>query len=141
MTWAAPGRASVAAPGPPSTMGAAMGESCDVTVFFNPSCSKCRGARELLAERGVDATYVRYLEEAPSRAELERLMGLLGIDDPRALMRTGESVYTELGLAGADRDALLDAMAEHPILIERPIVIRGDRAVIARPPEKLLELL
>lgn len=122
-------------------MGAAMGESCDVTVFFNPSCSKCRGARELLAERGVDATYVRYLEEAPSRAELERLMGLLGIDDPRALMRTGESVYTELGLAGADRDALLDAMAEHPILIERPIVIRGDRAVIARPPEKLLELL
>lgn len=113
----------------------------DVTVFFNPSCSKCRGARDILEEQGVDATYVRYLEDAPSRAELERVMGLLGIDDPRAMMRTGEAVYKELGLASAGRDALLDAMVEHPILIERPIVIRGDRAVIARPPEKLLELL
>jgi arsenate reductase len=113
----------------------------DVTVFFNPSCSKCRIARDLLDERGVDAHYVRYLEESPSRDELVRVMGLLGIDDPRAMMRTGESVYRELGLAGADRDALLDAMVEHPILIERPIVIRGDRAVIARPPEKLLDLL
>ena len=113
----------------------------DVTVWFNPSCSKCRGARDLLDEQGVEATYVRYLEDAPDRAELERVMGLLGIDDPRAMMRAGEPVYRELGLASADRDALLDAMVEHPILIERPIVIRGDRAVIARPPEKLLDLL
>jgi arsenate reductase (glutaredoxin) len=118
-----------------------MADPDGVTVFFNPSCSKCRGARELLDQRGVDATYVRYLDDAPSRAELERVMGLLGIDDPRAMMRTGESVYSELDLAAADRDALLDAMVAHPILIERPIVIRGDRAVIARPPEKLLELL
>jgi arsenate reductase len=118
-----------------------MAEPDDVTVFFNPSCSKCRGARDLLAERGVDATYVRYLDDAPSRAELERVMGLLGIDDPRGMMRTGEPVYAQLGLATAGSDALLDAMVEHPILIERPIVIRGDRAVIARPPERLLELL
>lgn len=122
-------------------MGAAMAESRDVTVFFNPSCSKCRGARDILEERGVDATYVRYLDDAPSRDELVRVMGLLGIDDPRAMMRTGEAVYAELGLRDADRDALLDAMVQHPILIERPIVIRGDRAVIARPPEKLLDLL
>jgi arsenate reductase len=115
--------------------------SDEVTVLFNPSCSKCRGARDILEERGVEATYVRYLEDAPSRAELERVMGLLGSDDPRAMMRTGEPVYRELGLAHADRDALLDAMVAHPILIERPIVIRGDRAVIARPPERLLELL
>jgi len=115
--------------------------SDEVTVFFNPSCSKCRGARDILEEHGVDATYVRYLDDAPGREELERVMGLLGIDDPRAMMRTGEQVYRELGLAGADRDALLDAMVAHPILIERPIVIRGDRAVIARPPERLLELL
>jgi arsenate reductase len=67
-------------------------------------------------------------------------MGLLGIDDPRQMMRTGEDVYKELDLAGADSDALLDAMTKHPVLIERPIVIRGDRAVIARPPEKLLDL-
>lgn len=118
-----------------------MAESDDVTVFFNPSCSKCRGARDILEERGVEATYVRYLDDAPSRAELERVMKLLDIDDPRAMMRTGEAVYTELGLRDAGRDALLDAMVEHPILIERPIVIRGDRAVIARPPEKLLDLL
>lgn len=113
----------------------------EVTVYFNPGCSKCRTAQSILEEKGVDATYVRYLENAPGREELERVMGLLGIDDPRAMMRTGEAVYRELGLAGADRDALLDAMVAHPILIERPIVIRGDRAVIARPPEKLLELL
>jgi arsenate reductase len=118
----------------------------DVLVYFNPNCSKCRGARDLLGEQGVEAEYFRYLDEAPSREELERVMGLLGIEDPRQMMRTGEDVYKELGLADldssadADRDALLDAMTKHPILIERPIVIRGDRAVIARPPEKLLDL-
>jgi arsenate reductase len=67
-------------------------------------------------------------------------MSLLGIDDPRAMMRTGEGVYTELGLADADRDGLINAMVAHPILIERPIIIRGERAVVARPPERLLEL-
>jgi arsenate reductase len=113
----------------------------DVCVYFNPNCSKCRGARDLLQERGLEADYVRYLDNAPSRDELERVMGLLGIADPRKMMRTGEDVYKELGLAAADRDRLLDAMTEHPILIERPIVIRRDRAVIARPPELLLELL
>ncbi len=113
-----------------------------VSVFFNPRCSKCRTARDLLAERGVDARYVHYLDdERPSRAELERIMGLLGIDDPREMMRTGESAYKDLGLADAGRDALLDAMATHPILIERPIVIKGDRAVVARPPQLLLDLL
>jgi len=113
----------------------------DVLVYFNPNCSKCRGARDLLEEQGVEADYFRYLDEAPSREELERVMRLLGIDDPRQMMRTGESIYAELGLDDADRDRLLDAMTTHPILIERPIVIRGDRAVIARPPEKLLDLM
>jgi len=112
-----------------------------VSVFFNPACSQCRTAQSILAERGVDADYVRYLEQTPSRAELERVMGLLGIDDPRLMMREKESVYAELGLATASRDELLDAMVAHPILIQRPIVIRGDRAVIARPPDRLLELL
>ena len=113
----------------------------DITVYFNPRCSKCRIARDLLDERGADWEEYRYLEARPDRAEIERVMTLLGIDDPREMMRTGEDVYRELDLAAADRDRLVDAMVEHPILIERPIVIRGDRAVIARPPEKLAELL
>ena len=103
----------------------------DVLVYFNPNCSKCRTARGILEERGLAADYVQYLEQAPSREELERVLGLLGADDPRTIVRTGEDVYRELGLAGAGRDALLDAMAANPILIERPIVIRGDRAVIS----------
>ena len=68
----------------------------DVTVWFNPNCSKCRGARDLLDEQGVTCELVRYLEDSPSRSEIERVMGLLGIDDPREMMRTGEVVYKEL---------------------------------------------
>ena len=110
-------------------------------VWFNARCSKCRTTQGILEEKGVDANYVHYLEQTPDRAELERVLGLLGFDDPRQMMRTGEGVYKELGLADADRDRLLDAMVENPILIERPIVIHGDKAVIARPPEKVLEIL
>ncbi|MGK2957935.1 MAG: arsenate reductase (glutaredoxin) [Acidimicrobiales bacterium] len=113
----------------------------EVTVWFNASCSKCRNARDLLAEKNVEATYVRYLDEAPSRQEIERVISLLGIDNPREMMRKSEAIYKELNLADADPDALIDAMVVHPVLIERPIVIRNDRAVIARPPELLLELL
>ena len=113
----------------------------DVTVWFNPSCSKCRTVSGILAERGVDADYVRYLEQTPTKAEIEAVLAMLGTDDPRVIIRTGEAVYQELGLAGAGRDALLDAMVANPILIQRPIVIHGDRAVVARPPERLLELL
>ncbi|MDP9393099.1 MAG: arsenate reductase (glutaredoxin) [Actinomycetota bacterium] len=113
----------------------------DVTVWYNPRCSKCRGADALLAEHGVSAEKLRYLDDPPSRAEIERVLALLGLEDPRGMMRTGEPVYRELGLADATRDELLDAMTTHPVLIERPIVVRADRAVVARPPERLLELL
>ena len=113
----------------------------DTTVWFNPQCSKCRTVHGILDEKGVAADYVRYLEQAPSRAELERVLKLLGTDDPWAIMRAGEDKYKELGLAGADRDQLLDAMTANPILIERPIIIRGERAVIGRPPERVLEIL
>jgi arsenate reductase len=113
----------------------------NVTVWFNPNCSKCRTVQGILAEKGIEADYVRYLEQAPSRAQIEAVLAQLGTEDPRAIMRTGEAVYKELGLAGADRDALLDAMVAKPILIERPIVIRGERAVVGRPPEKVLDLL
>ena len=115
--------------------------SDDTCLYFNPACSNCRGARELLDERGVPVRIVEYLDERPGREELERLMGMLGIQDPREMMRSKEPQYAELGLATAGRDALLDAIVAHPILLQRPILVRGGRAVIARPPERLLELL
>ncbi|HET9769448.1 MAG TPA: arsenate reductase (glutaredoxin) [Acidimicrobiia bacterium] len=115
--------------------------SDEVTVWFNPACSKCRTVQGILTEKGVEADYVRYLDATPGREEIESVLARLGTDDPRAIVRTGEAVYKELGLAGADREALLDAMVANPILIERPIVIRGDRAVVGRPPENVLDLL
>lgn len=111
------------------------------SVFFNPACSTCRTAAAILEERGVDADYIRYLETAPTRADLEDVLAKLGTDDPRDIVRAKEPVYAELGLDTADREELLDAMVANPILIQRPIVIHGDRAVVARPPERLLELL
>jgi arsenate reductase len=118
-----------------------MTERAACEVYFNPACSKCRSVRALLEERGTPATYVEYLSAPPSREELLRVMKLLGVSDPRAIMRTEEPEYASLGLAEADADALLDAMTRIPRLIQRPIVICGDRAVIARPPEMIAELL
>ena len=111
----------------------------DWTIWANDRCSKSRGAEQLLAERGITPTRVLYLETPPSRAELEHVLRLLGTDDPRALLRTGEPEYA--GLEDADRDTLLDALARRPQLLERPVVVHGDQAVVARPPERVLELL
>jgi arsenate reductase len=113
----------------------------EVTVWFNPDCSKCRGACDLLDARGIEPSLVPYLDSAPGRPELERILEMLGTDDPRVIVRSGEPVYGALGLDRAGRDELLDAMVANPILIERPIVVVGQRAVVARPPERLLELL
>ena len=111
------------------------------TVYFNPSCSKCRTAQGILAEKGIDATFVRYLDTPPTIDELRHLMTLLGIEDPRAMMRTNEAVYEELELGKKSPGELLAAITTHPILLERPIVVVGGRAVIARPPERLFEIL
>jgi arsenate reductase (glutaredoxin) len=113
----------------------------DVVVWYNPRCSKCRGTEELLAAHGVTAERLFYLDSPPDPAEITRVLRLLGTDDPRTLMRTSEPRYAELGLAGAAAEELIDAMASHPELIQRPVVIWADRAVIARPPELLLPLL
>ncbi|MFZ0250087.1 MAG: arsenate reductase (glutaredoxin) [Acidimicrobiales bacterium] len=110
-------------------------------LYTNPSCSKCRTALALLAQRHIDADEIRYLDEPPTVADLKALMRLLRIEDPRLMMRTGETVYDEMALADQQGDALLEAISRHPILLERPIFVAGDRAVIARPPERLLELL
>lgn len=114
-------------------------ETC--TVLFNPRCSKCRQARDLLADRGVDADLVHYLVDTPSRDEIVRIYGLLGVEDPRAMMRTGEPEYRELGLKDADDEALFDAMVAHPILIERPIVATPKGVRLCRPAEVVLEIL
>lgn len=114
----------------------------DLTLYHNPRCSKSRGALELLEARGLAPTIVRYLDTPPDAVTLKTLLGKLGIA-PRQLLRTGEEEYKALDLANpALSDAqLIDAMVQHPKLIERPILIAGDKAVIGRPPEKVLEIL
>ncbi len=113
-----------------------------VTIFHNPRCSKSRATLALLEDRGIEPEIVRYLETPPSVAELGRILGALGIG-ARDLLRTGESEYRELDLGREDLgdDALIDAMVNHPKLIERPIVVVGDQARIGRPPEAVLEIL
>jgi len=96
---------------------------------------------ELLAEHGITPAVVRYLEESPSRAEIVEALRLLGTDDPRVITRTNEPLYRELNLEAASPDDMLTALAENPGLIERPIVFAGDKAVVARPPERVLDLL
>jgi arsenate reductase (glutaredoxin) len=118
-----------------------MSAMAEVTVWHNPRCSKSRGACALLAEHDLEPRVRRYLDDPPSREELEQVLRLLGADDPRAIMRTGDRRYRELELDTADREQLLEALVAEPALLERPIVIRDGAAVVARPPERLLALL
>ena len=113
----------------------------ETTFYSNRACSKCRTVSGILAERGVEVEVVEYLEAPPDRAELERLLRLLGTEDATVIVRRDEPAFAELGLHDADRDAVLDAIAAHPELLQRPIVVVGDRAVVARPAERVLELL
>lgn len=111
-------------------------------LYHNPRCSKSRGALELLRGRGIEPVIVPYLDTPPSAAELRELLALLGLP-ARALLRTGEDEYAALHLADASlpETDLIEAMAAHPRLIERPIFVHRGRAVIGRPPERVLELL
>lgn len=111
-------------------------------LYHNPGCSKSRQALELLRARGVEPEIVEYLKSPPTAAELGRILELLD-REPRELMRTGEAEYQELGLGdpGLDRDALIQAMVDHPKLIERPILLTNRKAALGRPPETVLEIL
>ena len=113
-----------------------------IRLFHNPRCSKSREALALLRERGVEPEVVEYLKLPPTADEIDALLKKLAIE-PRQQMRKGEAVYKELGLDAPTltRAALIEAMAQNPILIERPIATDGTRAVVGRPPEKVLELL
>lgn len=114
----------------------------DLTLYHNPRCSKSRGALELLEARGLTPTVVRYLETPLSAAQIKALLGKLGIS-ARQLLRSGEEEYKTLNLADASlsEQQLIDAIAAHPKLMERPILEVGNKAVIGRPPENVLELL
>lgn len=114
----------------------------DLTIYHNPRCSKSRATLALLAERGLQPRIVPYLEQPPDISQLRELLHMLGLR-PRELMRRGEAVYRDQGLADSavDDEQLLRAMVEHPILIERPIVVCNGRAALGRPPEQVLDLL
>ncbi len=114
----------------------------DLTLYHNPRCSKSRGALELLEARGLTPTVVRYLETPLNAAQLQGLLGKLGIS-ARQLLRTGEDEYKTLNLADSSLSEaqLIAAIVEHPKLMERPILEVGDKAVIGRPIENLLEIL
>jgi arsenate reductase (glutaredoxin) len=112
-------------------------------IFHNPSCSKSRGALAILEEKGVDADIVRYLDTPPDRATLERILDAID-DEPVALVRTGDTKFKDAGLTKNDvqtRAQVIDVLLEHPEVMERPIVFVGKKAVIARPSERVLEIL
>ena len=112
-----------------------------VCIYHNPRCSKSRQALGLLEQQGEELEVIKYIETPPDSATLSALLQQLGLS-ARELMRKGEDTYKELKLDNPDLSEaeLVQAMADYPRLIERPIVIRDGKAIIARPPEKVLEL-
>jgi len=113
-----------------------------VKIFHNPACSKCRQTMQLLESNGVTPDIIEYLKQPPSYGELAKTLDLLGLE-PRELIRTHEKPYRENKLDDPDlsREYLIRAMIENPILIERPIVVHDGKAIIGRPPEKVLDIL
>jgi len=115
-------------------------DECDVTIYHNPKCSNSRGALALIREAGIEPHIVDYLKTPPSRAALADLLARADLT-PRQAIRTKEALYRELRLDAADDDALLDAMAAHPVLIERPLVVTPNGVRLCRPPERVVDLL
>jgi arsenate reductase len=113
-----------------------------VKIYHNPRCSKSRETLQLLRDKGIEPEIVEYLKTPPSAEELDAILQKLGME-PRDLMRKKEKPYDENDLfdKSLDRQTLICAMVEHPILIERPIVLAGDKAAIGRPPENVLAIL
>ena len=110
------------------------------TIYHNPKCTTSRKTLDLLRDNGIEPTVIQYLKTPPSRDELVRMIADAGID-VRTAVRKRESLYAELGLADASDDELLDAMAEHPILIERPFVVTAKGTRLARPIDAVREIL
>jgi len=114
----------------------------EVRIFHNPRCSKSRQTMDILKNQDVNVAIVEYLKTPPNRNELSEILDLLGLE-PRDLMRKHETPYKDNKLDNPDltREQLIQAMIDNPVLIERPIVIKGNKAVIGRPPEKVLDIL
>jgi len=112
------------------------------TIYHNPKCSKSRQTLELLKEKGITPTIIEYLKTPPTADTLKEILKQLGLS-PRDLMRKKEEVYAELNLddPSLSDGALIDAMIQHPILIERPIVLANGKAALGRPPEQVLDIL
>ena len=113
-----------------------------VTIYHNPRCSKSRQTLELLKEHDIEPNTVEYLKTPPDHQTLDRILTLLDLQ-PRELMRKKETAYKENNVDNPElsRDELIDIMIKNPILIERPIVIIGDKAALGRPPENILDIL
>jgi len=113
-----------------------------VTIYHNPRCSKSRQALQLLRDRGIEPTVIEYLKTPPTAAQLDSFLKKLGME-PRELMRRKEPVYKEKGLddPSLSRAALIAAMVESPVLIERPLVTSGGKVVLGRPPEVVLHIV
>ncbi|MEM7427882.1 MAG: arsenate reductase (glutaredoxin) [Pseudomonadota bacterium] len=111
-----------------------------VTIWHNPRCSKSRRALAIVREQGIEPEIVEYLNDPPSMQQLRDVVELTG-KKPSEFVRTGEKVFKELELKGSDDDTLLAAMSANPILIERAIVFANGKAIIARPPEDVTEIL
>ena len=113
-----------------------------VTIYHNPRCSKSRKTLELLRSKGIEPFIVEYLKDPPTRKKLKEILAMLNLE-PRQLIRNTESIYKEKGLddPSLDREQLVSAMVENPVLIERPIVISKGKAVIGRPPENVLGII
>jgi len=113
----------------------------DITIWHNPKCSKSRAAIEILEENNSDALIVKYLETTPSKDEITTALTMLGMN-PRELMRTKEDIYKELKLQDEDDyDNLVDAMVRNPKLIERPVIFKGNQAIIGRPTERIAKFI
>lgn len=113
-----------------------------IKIYHNPRCSKSRQTLALLSEAGIEPEIILYLASPPSPKEIIDILRKLDFEDPRSLMRKGETIYKDLELKNVqDETALIRAMSENPKLIERPIVIKGDKAVLGRPPENVKGLI
>jgi arsenate reductase len=113
-----------------------------VTIYHNPRCSKSRQTLQLLVDNNIKPKVIEYQKTPPSKKELEQILKMLGME-PRELMRKQEQEYNAAGLDNPElsRNDLISAMIQHPVLIERPIVIANGKTVIGRPPENVLEII